>query len=476
MFGGAQATTAAGTSADPKALQQQYADQTKAYNEKQTEVDGLATGYSNAAENYQECGSDHNAARVDLQDLTPRARSASDATQAAEDQARQSEQAIKGEWDSLVPERARIGADRNLAWFYNSRYYQDYADQLTRGILEKICEDNNFGGCAILAFFKACLKFAAAIQGISSGISSELSLFSYFKIPDLLRNQAVDQFARVGAEERSLGAKEDALRKKDADADDYYGKQIAEKRARQAEDEAKLAQAKGATARAKAKADAAKVKRDEAREAHNKAQAEARKMNSDLADTRNQIEQAQADKGGKTTGGGHTTGGRKATADEKKLAAGRLKEMGAGDLTATPDRVRDDYAVAIAGIKDWATFKRHWDTLNQTGRQNVLRDLKRIQEVEKTAEANWPTKKAELESASASGSTGTGTIDPGVKATANARIKDINDAVATAGKTLPGPPSFTDVQLARLGSMTNYAAYKAACVGQGKWLDPLTYT
>lgn len=399
MWSGGDTTATAATtpSTDPKVLRQEYDTASAEAAQRQREQDLEGVKHGNAAEHLQQCNSDFGLARQDEADWTQRARSSHDAVTSAEDAQRQSEHQTKGEWDALVPERMRAASDRNLAYFYDSRYFQDYADQITKGIMEKICEDNNWGGCAILSFFKACLRMLAATLGVSSSIAVELSLFSYFKVPDLLRNQGPDQHARAKAEEDGIRSREDALRKKGEDNRGYFDQLVADKKAKETADAAKLADAERATGRARKKVDDAKVKRDDARDKYHGVAQEAREASERARAASSALNSAIEEKkgagGGTVKGGGGGGGGKRATAAQKQKATTRLGEVGISGASSDP------VVIAIAGLSDaeWAKAKQRFGQLNSTGQSRVKANPQSLPAIGKMSDADWSTTKGQLE-------------------------------------------------------------------------------
>lgn len=211
-------------------LRRQY----DALNDDKDRLDGRAQTvrgeYDDAAEAYNEAQRERVTAGQEVNEFDQRVRAANDGVRQATETEDSFVQNLSAERDKLVPERTSISGLFDVARFSDYMNIRDRRNAWELFGIQGECEDRNFPGAAILAFFKACLKMSAAMIGVSSPGPVTLDTPSYRRVADIPRNQAPEQFARAEAEARGLKAREEALHKKGENEGKYYKDLVAKKK------------------------------------------------------------------------------------------------------------------------------------------------------------------------------------------------------------------------------------------------------
>lgn len=348
---------------DPKALRQQYDALSDQRDRLESAVQRARDVHGDAAEAYVE-GRERTAETKSDEILWKQkidaAQGLREASRSAGETRDSVKQNIKEEWAKLEPERKDVAGAYDLARFQRWMFEREFTNAWKKGILELTLENQNFGGVALLAFYRASLKMSAAVQGLNTGISTALELPSYFKVPDVPRDAAIEQFARSDAQAGSLKGKEDALREREGD--DFYDNKARDKEAELADAEAQRKQAEAAREGAAKAEEGKKKERDDARADFNKASdatrdksAEVRKKGAALEEaakaktpppTAGRRRPARAGRGPAQAAAGGPAGGATGTPSAASIAAERrLREIDITELSA--GQIPDALAVRI---------------------------------------------------------------------------------------------------------------------------------
>lgn len=253
----------------------------------QTRVAELGAQLQDAVERLQQCRADQGTCQAEVQYLQNAVRQAEERCRAAAEQVDQYQHSCQSELSALVPQWAQCNADRGLALWQDCDYRTKYRDQIVLACLQRVCEDNNRCGEALLDWGKACLRFMAAIMGNDSPISIDSSYATYFQLPGVLHNAAPEAFARLASAVSALSAKRDEIARRQADP--FYAQKVEEEQARRRDDEARHEEALAAATDAEKKTDAAVAARDGARTNLNTAEEAARTTDQQRRDTHAQL-------------------------------------------------------------------------------------------------------------------------------------------------------------------------------------------
>ncbi|MFH0799545.1 MAG: hypothetical protein V2A66_05115 [Pseudomonadota bacterium] len=202
-----------------------------------------------------------------------------DSVRTARETAEQVAHANAEKWRELEPERRNVSSSFDMARFYQWRFNIDFFGAWSKGILERILENQNFGGALILFFHALGMKMTDASLSTRTSASAVLNPNQYFKVADVGRNTAPEQLARAQSEAKGLADKEDAIRNREKDP--YYDSDLDKKKNRLAKMETELAKAKADAAAATQHEKDMLKKRNEARAEYDKAVDEKRKAASE---------------------------------------------------------------------------------------------------------------------------------------------------------------------------------------------------
>lgn len=249
----------------------------------QSRVAELGALFTDAAERLQQCRVDQGTLEAEVQYRLSQARQAEERYRAAEQQLDQYQHGCQSELSTLAPQWAQCRADQGLALWQDGDYRTKVRDQIVQACLEKICEDNNRGGEALLAWGKACLRMMAAVLGNDCPVSIDYAQVKYLGIPDLLRNAAPEAFAQLANAVSALTAKQEEIAQRQADP--FYAKKLEEEQERKRQDEARHEETIAAAAQAKQTTATAVAVRDAARNDLNAAEATARAIDQQRRNT-----------------------------------------------------------------------------------------------------------------------------------------------------------------------------------------------
>lgn len=263
-------TTAPAVSSGPE----EYRRLSGEFDAQQAVVEEAGAAFTNASELVQQRREEESSQRAEGQHWLGAVRAGEDRCRAAGSQVDQYLQSCKSEFAALAPGWAQCNAEQGLALWQDRDYQAKCRDQILQACLEKLCEDRNFGGEALLAWGRACLKMMAAILGNDLPLSVELARASYLRVPNVLHNAAPATFAHAASTADALAAKEREIAGRMDDP--FFANKAKEEEIQLEQDKARHQKAIAGMARAKAALDAATAARDAARAEYGKAQANLR--------------------------------------------------------------------------------------------------------------------------------------------------------------------------------------------------------
>lgn len=259
-------------------LQQKITDLRSKYDGLSSQQDELARAQEEQNAQYQDASSVVSEAKTAegqaLQENNyweNKARGLEQTAQQAGEQLDQFDLQTQNSQNQMGPVLQRVASAYDLANFYARRYLIDFYGVRDLGWLQKILENQNFGGAALVCFHAACMKMNAAALGIHTSVQVTLQLPQYFQVRDVQPNKAPDQFALANSENNNAAAQQAEINKRVATQRQHYVDQAAKRRNELAEakarDQATAAELASARSSVSSSTDAMKDARTEVNEA-----------------------------------------------------------------------------------------------------------------------------------------------------------------------------------------------------------------